>query len=338
MEIIRVTDEFKDHWNSFVQTHAADGGLLQLWQWGEFNRTLDHKIFRLGLVDNRGQLQAAALLVRHEMPFEYNYLYCPRGPVVGSLEREELNVLFLEMRKVAAEEKSFMVRTDPAWAEGQKKYAFAKGWRKGENEVQPKCNLIIDLRKAEAELLAQMKPKTRYNIGLAERKGVKIRESKEIADMECFWQLVKQTSKRDGFASHTKEHYRKIFEIFSAEGLIRLFLAEYQGKVIAAALVSFSGTNATYLHGASADLYREVMAPYFLQWQIILSAKQAGFIFYDLGGVNGLSYFNKKWQGITRFKTGFAENLKPTEYIGSYDLVVNPVIFSVYKFIKQIRG
>jgi len=338
MEIIQSGEELNQHWDSFIKTNAADGGLLHSWLWGDFQKSLDHKVFRLGLIDGQGQMQAAALVIKHELPFEYNYLYCPRGPVINVLKIEDLNSLFAEIKKIAKEEKSFLIRVDPPWLVGNEKRLVDVGFRKGEHEIQPKCSLVIDITKTESDLLAAMKPKTRYNIGLAQRHGVKIRISTEISDIESFWQLVKQTSNRDGFAPHSKEHYKKMFEILSQDGVVKLFLAEYDNKIIAVNMVSFFGEVCTYLHGASADMYREVMAPHLLQWQAILEAKRLGFQFYDFGGVNGQTFYNKKWEGITRFKTGFAPVANIREYIGSFELVINPVIFSVYKFVKQIRG
>lgn len=338
MQIIQVSEEFKEHWDSFVKTNAADGGLLQCWGWGDFQKSLDNKVCRFAVVNGEGQFQAAILVVKHELPFEYNYLYCPRGPVIHILELQDLESLFAEIKKIAREDKSFMVRIDPPWAIGNEKRLLDLGFRKSDYEVQPKCSLVINLNQSEQDLLAQMKQKTRYNIGLAQKKGIQVRISDEIADLEYFWQLIKQTAKRDGFHSHPKEHYKKMFEIFSKDKTLRLFLAEYNNKIIAANLVSFFGQYCSYLHGASADLYREVMAPYLLQWQAILEAKKLGYRYYDFGGVNGKTFYNEKWEGITRFKTGFAPEVLAKEYIGSFELILNPVIFATYKFVKQIRG
>ena len=338
MAIIQVGDEFKQHWDSFVKTNASDGGLLASWLWGDFQKALDNRIFRLGLIDEQNQLQAAALLVKYELPFEYNYLYCPRGPVTSTLRDNDLNSLFAEIKKIAREEKSFLVRVDPPWELGNEKILTKAGFRKGEQEIQPKCSFILDLTKSEPDLLAEMKPKTRYNLTLAQRKGVTVRISSELSELEFFWQLVKQTSSRDGFNPHPKEHYKKMFEIFAKEGTIKFFIAEYDNHIIAMNMMAFCGQVATYLHGASSSMYRETMVPYLLQWQAISEAKRLGYKFYDFGGVNGKTYNNPKWQGITRFKTGFSQVILPKEYVGSFELITNPVIYSVYKFVKQIRG
>ncbi|MDD2807421.1 MAG: peptidoglycan bridge formation glycyltransferase FemA/FemB family protein [Patescibacteria group bacterium] len=338
MQIVHATDELKDHWDNFVKNTSPDGGLLQSWGWGDFQKSLDNKIYRLAALDGLGQLQAVTLLIKHDLHFEYNYLYCPRGPLVNTLKVDDLTALFNEIRKVAKDEKSFSLRVDPPWLIGNEARLTDYGFRKAENEVQPKCSLVLDISKSEAEILASMKQKTRYNIGLAQRHGVKVKVSSEISDIETFWQLIKQTSGRDGFKPHAKEHYKKMLEAFAKTGTIKLFMAEYQNKIIAVNMVSYFGNVATYLHGSSSDIYREVMSPYLLQWQAIIEAKKVGCQLYDFGGVNGRSFHNKMWQGITRFKLGFADEASVREYIGSYDLVINPVIFSVYKFVKQIRG
>lgn len=338
MQIARIGDDLKQQWDDFVATHATDGGLLQSWQWGTFQKSLGHKIIRLGAIGTEGELQAAALLVKIEMPFEYNYLYCPRGPVVNSAEQAGLGELFNEIKKIAREEKSFLLRVDPAWAIGNEQRLLDAGFRKSESEIQPKCCLVIDVTKSEQEILSSMKQKARYNLGLAQKKSVQVRISSEISDVEPFWQLTKQTSERDGFKSHTKEHYKKMLEAFQDGGVIKLFLAEYDNKIIAVNMVAFFGRFATYLHGSSADMYRGVMAPYLLQWHAILEAKKMGLSFYDFGGLNAKSYYNPKWEGVTRFKTGFAPETPAREYVGGFELVINPVVFSAYKFVKQIRG
>ncbi|OGY43988.1 MAG: hypothetical protein A3J62_02130 [Candidatus Buchananbacteria bacterium RIFCSPHIGHO2_02_FULL_38_8] len=338
MQIVQVSEDLKQHWDSFVKTNAADGGLLQSWAWGDFQKSLDNKVFRLALVNGSGQIQAVILVVKHELHFEYNYLYCPRGPVINVVEIKHLNSLFAEIKNIAKEEKSFMIRVDPPWAVGNENRLIDVDFRRSEYEIQPKCNLVIDITKTEPEILAQMKPKTRYNIGLAQKHGIQVHISSEVADLESFWQLVKQTAKRDGFNPHSKEHYKKMFEILSKDGTMRLLLAEYDNKIIAANLVAFFGKFCTYLHGSSADMYREIMAPYLLQWQAIIEAKKLGCQYYDFGGVNAKTYNNEKWAGITRFKTGFAHRIPPREYIGSFEKVLNPVVFAAYKFVKQIRG
>ncbi|MBN1779126.1 MAG: peptidoglycan bridge formation glycyltransferase FemA/FemB family protein [Candidatus Buchananbacteria bacterium] len=338
MNIITAQDDLANSWDEFVKNNAQDGGLLQSWRWGDFQKNLDHTIFRLAMIDDDGQIKAAALLVRHELPFEYNYLYCPRGPVVSPLvDKDSLDSFFAEVKNLAHQQKSFMIRIDPAWSQDSAQKISALGFRLSDDNIQPKCAFIVNINRSEEEILAGMKQKTRYNIVLAQKKGVQIKISREAPDMEVFWALMKQTAKRDGFKPHLKDHYKKLFDTFKNDQTIQLVLAECDGKIVAAAMVSFFGRFATYLHGASSDLYRGAMAPYLLHWQAILEAKRLDCHYYDFGGVNGQSFYDEKWEGITRFKNGFAQLSQPKEYVGNYEIVLNPFVFAAYRLVKQVR-
>lgn len=338
MHIIKAEKDLRQAWDNFVKATAEDGGILQSWQWGDFQKSLDKKVYRFAAIDDSGKIQAVALVIQNMIHFDYSYFYIPRGPVVSKSAHKNIKLLFEEILKVVREEKGFMLRCDPAWEIGNEKFLSDSGFRKADNEVQPKCSFMIDVTSTEQELLAAMKQKTRYNVNLATKKGVKLKISSEISDIEAFWQLLKQTSQRDGFASHPKEYYKKMFEVFNEDGSMKLFMAEYDGKIVAANMVSFFGQTTTYLHGASADMYRGVMAPYFLQWYSIVEAKKVGSKFFDFGGVNGRTYQNDKWNGITKFKIGFSVDTPTKEFIGTHENILNPVIYSAYKFAKQIRG
>ena len=118
-----------------------------------------------------------------------------------------------------------------------------------------------------------------------------------------------------------------------------MYVAEYKNKIIAANLVVFYGDTAIYSHGATDDEYRNVMAPYLLQWQTILDAKKAGYKFYDFGGVKaGGDIKGKDWSGITKFKLGFSSVTKPVEFSGSYDIIVNPRVYVLYRIIQKIKS
>jgi peptidoglycan pentaglycine glycine transferase (the first glycine) len=246
---------------------------------------------------------------------------------------------------------------------------------KAPHDMQPKEILVIDITKSEDELLAGMKQKTRYNIRLAEKKNIKvISNQSSVIDkkyIDEFVKLVKITAKRDRITPHPESYYRKMFETIPGE-IIKLYVAEYEGpastredatstrggKIIAANIMLFYGNTCTYMHGASSDEHRELMAPYLLQWRAIQDAKATGCEKYDFGGVNTAitnyqlpiskkipnSKFqiqnssNNSWQGITRFKTGFAPDTEPTKFPGSYDIVLNPAKYFIYLILQKIKG
>lgn len=320
--VIKVNSDLNsEQWNKFVVDSGVDGGFLQSWQWGEFQESLGRKIFRIVAVDG-GKIIGVALAVRQNLPLGQNYIYSPRGPLAGKDSAAEI---IKAISKIAREERSLFVRLDPAWGDDK---VLADSGFKNIGQVQPKKTLILDLAKSEAELLEQMKPKTRYNIKVANKHGVEIRNGGE-GDFELFWELMAKTCRRDGIKCHAKGYYQKQLKIPG----FRLVLAWWQNRAIAGAIMSDFGTICTYVHGASDHDYRDKMAPYLLQWEMIRQAKQAGQSRYDFWGADES---NPKWSGVTRFKLGFAPQQPLTGYIGAYDLPIRPVACSAYNFLKRI--
>ena len=370
MQIIQFKENQKEIWNKFTAFNNSES-FLQSWQWGEFNCALGRKIWRLAIVDDSlsyedktkasnikyqvssGNLVAVALIVKYNLPFGRSYLYCPRGPVIGKFKitnskSQISNMLFDEIKKIAKKEKSFFLKIDPPIELSQKCFS---NFRRSFSEVQPKDTLMLDLEKSEEELLKEMKQKTRYNIRLAGKRGIKIRNYKlGITDQEefrkkfdFFWNLTEETSRRDKFTSHNKEYYQKMLESLSDKDQNRrdkqnlyakLYLAEYKEKIIAANIVLYFGDLAVYLHGSSSSEYRNLMAPYLLQWKQIQDAKTQGHKKYDFWGIT-IDGKKKNWQGITKFKKGFGGEEK--SYIGSYDLVFDNIRYWVYKFIRFVK-
>lgn len=192
--------------------------------------------------------------------------------------------------------------------------------------IQPAKTIILDLQKSTDELLAAMHQKTRYNIRLAEKKGVKIIcDNTRIND---FLSLMKETTNRDNFFAHSDAYYRNLAS-FNPD-FIKLFLAEYEGQIIAAGLFCFCQSTAVYMHGASSNEFRNVMAPYLLQWTVIKEAQAAGLKYYDFYGID-----SQKWPGVTRFKEGFGG--EEVNYAGTFDLVLQPFWYSIYRLMRMAR-
>jgi lipid II:glycine glycyltransferase (peptidoglycan interpeptide bridge formation enzyme) len=314
-------------WDDFAQKNARDGGFLQSWQWGEFQKSLGRIIYRLAVLDNK-EIVAVVLAVRHKLPLGLNYIYLPRGPVVkanlGILYSQEqiLKLIFQQIRLRAGPLTTVFLRLDPPFSSATDLHKLGCH---PSGQVQPHQTLVLDLSASEDELLAKMKPKTRYNIKVATKHGVKISYSGK-EDFEIFWQLMTKTAQRDRITSHPQYYYRKMLALPDA----RLVLAKYQDKVVAANLMIFFGDRCYYLHGASDYDYRDKMAPYLLQWQMILDAKYQGCRYYDFWGVD-----EKKWPGVTRFKIGFAPFAPLTEYIGAYDLIRNKFFYRLYQYFRN---
>jgi lipid II:glycine glycyltransferase (peptidoglycan interpeptide bridge formation enzyme) len=198
--------------------------------------------------------------------------------------------------------------------------------------------VIIDLEKDEEALLMDMKPKWRYHIRLAERKGVVIRRLDEEG-LEIFYALFGETARRDGIAIHSLDYYRTLFELcrnYPGGGQeARLYLASHNGEPAAAIITLFRGVEAVDLDGASSDRNRNLMAPYLLQWRAMTDAKAAGCGRYDLFGIPPNEDPGHPMAGLYRFKTGFGGRIihRP----GSWDLAYRPLAAGLFRAAESLR-
>lgn len=317
-----------------LQALSPDGGFLQSREWLEFQQYVGRPVFLHadgGFVAN---------CITHTLPVVGTYWYVPRGPVMTHYEKH--NQQLYQLAQKAKEQGMAWVRVEPVDEQSLRELqnAFGKKLVKAPYDVQPKEIFTIDITAEEKDILAAMKPKTRYNIGLAEKKGV-IVSSCHVTDNVCalrtqdFLRLTDEMARRQGIATHPAQYYEKMIAKLG-DHMLRLYIAEYDGKVIAANLVLVFGTHATYLHGASSNDYRNVMAPYLLQWHAIKDAKAARCEKYDFGGVKTTAGKNN-WSGITGFKLGFSTKAQPVTYPGTFDIVVNPHRYAMYRGLQKAK-
>lgn len=335
MEVLEIND--REKWDGFL-TKQTKSQFLQSWHWGEFKRGLGAKIWRLGILKNE-ELVGACLLIRTPLPFYNNYLYVPRGPIFTfSLNSEELSTGYQlitdKIKEIAKQESSIFLKIEPAIEKPCSLNLEKIGYHLAKM-IQPPDTLILDLSKTEERLLSEMHPKTRYNIHLAERKGVKFIFSEDDKDLDVFYELTCAVNKREGINCFPKNYYQKMFEVFAQDKAVKLVKAEYQGKIIAVNLMIYFGDLATYNHGASSGEYRNVMAPHLVQWEGIKQAKKEGYKYYDFRGIAPTDDPEHKWAGITRFKKSFGGQV--IHYLGAYDLIFKSFLYQLYLLGKNLR-
>lgn len=316
---------------NFMEKNSPDGGFLQSEWWKKFQASTGRKTLNI-----KGENFWANIIV-HKLPLVGKYFYIPRGNIF-KIKDKDVRRYFDNLVILARENKVGWMRIEPATQEVLEitKRNISLPIVKAPHEMQPKELFIIDCTKSEDKLLAEMKPKTRYNIRLAEKKGVEIIVSKEKKYVDRFCELVEVTSKRQGIKSHPKTHYQKMLEVIPEEN-IKLYSAEFEGKIVAANIMLFFENTATYLHGASDDQYRNVMAPYLLQWRQIQDAKKFGAEGYDFGGVKTNTVDNN-WAGITKFKQGFSPSTSVIEFPGAYDIIVNSFRYKAYLILRKLKS
>ena len=215
-----------------------------------------------------------------------------------------------------------------------------RGWdiRKAITDIQPPDTVIIDLTGTEDGILGRMKPKTRYNIRLAGRKGVTVTES-GLDRLHAWYRLYLQTADRAGFVRHRYEYFNALFEADQERhdsASIHLLAAMVDGELIAGNIISISHRRATFLYGASADARRNCMASYALQWGSIRFARQKGCVEYDLYGISPAADTAHPLRGLYRFKTGFGGRLLHRQ--GCWDYPLKHDEYALYRSSENLKG
>jgi lipid II:glycine glycyltransferase (peptidoglycan interpeptide bridge formation enzyme) len=219
--------------------------------------------------------------------------------------------------------------------------------RQAPANIQPPDSVILDLTQPDEALLNAMKSKWRYNIRLAEKKGVTIRylegEAGATEGVDSFYRLYLETAERDGIAIHSKAYYADLLRRggeplcpFDKPTSIRVYLAEHEGDVLASIITLFCGEEAVYLYGASSNEKRNLMPAYSLQWRAIRDARAAGCARYDFYGIPPEDDPSHPMYGLYRFKTGFGGKI--IHRVGSVDLPVRPVLYGLYRLAETGRA
>lgn len=219
-----------------------------------------------------------------------------------------------------------------------KGYFKSRGLRSGRERgnfggIQPKHVCRLNLDRTLEDVMASFTPKTRYNIRLAEKKGVEIIEG-SLKDIPDFYSVLEETCDRDNFRVRSMSYFEDLYENFITRGNGKLLLAKYDGRCIAGIFIVSHGPKAWYLYGASSNNYRDVMPNYLLQWTAIKWAHQQGCKIYDFLGVASSFDPNSPLYGMYRFKRGF--NPEVVEFIGEYDLILNKKMYHFWNVAEPL--
>ena len=338
----------KTTWNTLIN-NLPSPHLLQSWEWGEvkaqFGWVPHYKTW-----ETDGKLVAAALVLERTVTFggfsaNLRMHYTPKGPLLADWEDAELRKRVLaDLQKFARQRAAFLLKIDPDVPVGTGEPGAedaqeglvgvqlieelkGDGWHFSNEQVQFRNTMLIDLRAEEDDLLMAMKSKTRYNIRLADRKGVQVRVGTEN-DLPMLYSMYAETAVRDGFAIRGKEYYLAVWRTFLSSGKLAPLIAEVEGEPVAGLMLFFFGDTAYYLHGMSRDLHRNLMPTYLLQWEAIRQAKARGCTTYDLWGAPDVFDESDSMWGVYRFKTGLAAT--PLRTIGAWDRPLRPLVFNLY--------
>ena len=326
-------------WRGFVAS-APTGDVLQCMEWGEVKARTGWQPFTVAVMDE-GRIVAGALALRRAAPMGRSILYCPRGPVVDFGNAEVVHCLTEGLRRLAREQRAVLVKVDPPVCGDAASALRRAGFRpapvpeKGFGGTQPRAVMKTFPLADDDTLLARFKPKTRYNLRLAERKGVEVTGETTREDLRAFYDLLVETGERDGFHVRDFGYYECLWTSIVEPVLGRLFLARHAGQALAGAIDFVLGTQCWYVYGASSNERRNLMPNYLLQWRMMQWARDRGCEVYDFRGIPlDRPGVGDDLGGLARFKAGFAAQY--VEYVGEWDLPLSAPLYRAFTLLEPL--
>ncbi len=319
--------------------------IFQSTLFAEFQRKVPYrgKTFFIEIGDEGGKISAHC--IRVTLKRYWSWLWIPFGPVVEGHPNEKTILSFCaELKKRGREQRAVFTRIEP----GSHTPRFfidtvraALLNRPSAARFTPDHTLVLDLSKSDDELLKEMKPKGRYNIKVAQKSGVLIKQYNSSADIptedfEVWYAIAKETGKRDGFNVHGKAYYTALLDTLGSKSAASLFIAyNAQKQPVGGAVVTYYDKMGMYFYGASAYEHRSLMAPYLVQWTAIQEARTRGCLYYDFLGVSPPNSPNHHWAGVTDFKEKFGG--MRYEYAPAFDIIHRSIVYTGYR-ISDLFG
>ena len=324
----------KTEWKQFLEKHPH-AHILQDAVWGELKSEFGWEVEHVIVGD------VGAQILLKPLPLGFSIAYIPRGPVTPpdlDWRSHAWEGFLAEVDAFCRKRRAILLKVEPdLWAGDPAPDRYPPpGFQPSSQTIQPPRTILISLSEDEDAILGRMKSKTRYNIRLAGRKGVVVRQS---SDVEGFYKILTGTATRAEFGVHSLAYYQKVFELFVPEGKCKLFVAEYKGQPLAGVMVFARGERAWYFYGASSSEHRDLMPTYLVQWEAMCWAKEQGCTSYDLWGVPDADidileeHFLERRDGlwsVYRFKRGFGGELERTQ--GPWDRVYQPFLYRLYSW------
>lgn len=353
-----------NRWNSLI-SQLPNPHFLQTYEWGQVKAKYGWSPLYAVWTNDKFSVSseqssvpenciAAALILKRQIlrngfAARLSVLYSPKGPLLDWSNESLRNRVLNDLQSYAKKQGAIFLKMDPdvvlgtgiPSGEGERadeagqlvmKELKRRGWEYASDQIQFKNTVLIDLQPTEEEMLARMKQKTRYNVRLAEKKGVALRVG-TLGDLGMLYKLYAETSVRDGFVIRDEAYYKTVWTLFmnSSEPTCEPLIAEVDGEPVAAIFVFYFGGRAYYVYGMSREKHREKMPTYLLQWEAMQRAKARGCMAYDLWGAPDVFNESDSLWGVYRFKEGLGGQVVRT--LGAYDFAPSPLWYKLYSEI-----
>jgi lipid II:glycine glycyltransferase (peptidoglycan interpeptide bridge formation enzyme) len=307
--------------------------VLQTWEWGTFKSRYGWQPSRHLWLEEDSPHAAASVLTRRLGRWPASVMYVPKGPALDYGDTALVKQVLAHLETTARRERALFVKIDPdvpadtAEGEAVVETLRRRGWIASREQIQFRNTICIALNRAPDDLLAAMKSKWRYNVRLAARKGVTVRQG-TLADLPLLYEMYAETSARDGFVIRPEAYYQDAWGAFIEAGLAQPLIAEVGAEPVAMVLLFHFGKRAWYVYGASRAIHREKMPNHLLQWEAMRWAKAQGCAVYDMWGAPDVLDESDPLWGVYRFKKGFGGEF--VRYIGAWDFPVSRLGYWLY--------
>jgi lipid II:glycine glycyltransferase (peptidoglycan interpeptide bridge formation enzyme) len=329
--IREVTEKEKDAFNK-ASVHP-----LQSWEWGEFRKKVGNSVVRLAEFNGKKLVTAIPVTYSHIPKTPFTIGSSPRGDTPTKeilealkVEGKKKNAIFIKLEPKVIKNKELRMKNEGEMAIDTLKET---GAIEGKTVFTP-STFWIDLRPDEDSLMKSFHSKTRYNIRLAERKGVTVVEDNSDKAFEKYLKLFFETTKRQGYYMHSEKYHQTMWQTLHKDlvanrlsPIARLLVAKYKGQILTAWIVFVWHDFLYYPYGGSSDNHREVMSNNLMMWEAIKYGKKLRLTTFDLWG-------REEGKGFTKFKEGY--NPKVVEFIGTWDLPTNP-LYKAYTYAEKMR-
>lgn len=324
--------ESRSDWNAPLARLPA-AHVLQTWEWGAFKAHYGWRAARFLWLEENKPAAATSVLTRRLGRWPAAVTYVPKGPALDFDDTRLLARVLAHLEAVGRRERALFVKIDPdvqvhtATGQAVAQTLRRRGWCASREQIQFRNTICVDLTPGPDELLAAMKPKWRYNVRLARRKGVAVRKGTS-ADLPLLYRLYAETARRDGFVIRPEPYYQDAWGAFVDAGLAQPLIAEVAAEPVAMVVIFRFARRAWYMYGASRAMHREKMPNHLLQWEAMQWAREQGCAVYDMWGApDELDESDPLW-GVYRFKQGFGGEF--VHHIGAWDFPVSPIGYWLY--------
>lgn len=325
----------------FLNTHPKTS-FLQSPEWAETKSFWINEFIVIRDKDNKIK-GTISVLIRKTPLFGHTIMYAGRGFVCDIDDKDTLEKMTNNLKQLAKKYKAFIFRMDPDIPADNKDflklitslgYKEKKNIKSVEDVIQPKYVMRLNLKDhTEDSLIQTFHSKTRYNIRLSIKKGVTVREGKTDEDFEIFHKIMKETGSRDDFYIRTSEYFKTICDCLGPNHA-KILIAEHEGTPIAVGMPILYGDKVWYLYGGSSNQYRNLMATYLIQWEMMKWGLENKCNIYDFRGITGYWDENSPQYGVYKFKKGF--NGYEVEFVNELYIVFNPFINTIWNISEKL--